>query len=72
MSQKVREILRYTHVIVGAALGIVVYSPLIDNNAAVWVARLLLVPVLVLGGTWMWIQSQVWSARSRGSERQPR
>jgi hypothetical protein len=70
MTHKLREILRYTHVIAGAALAVVVYSPLIDNDAAVWVARLLLVPVLVAGGGWMWIQSQVWSGRSRAGERQ--
>ena len=62
MSQhQLRVILRLSHAIAGVALGVVVYSPLVDNSAAVWVTRIAIVPFLVLGGAWMWKQSHAWS-----------
>jgi hypothetical protein len=62
---QLRDILRYTHLIAGAALGVIVYSPLIDNGGAIWATRLVIVPFLVLGGVWMWMQSRAWASRAR-------
>jgi hypothetical protein len=60
-----RDVLKYTHLIAGGVLSVVVYSPLIDNGAALWFTRLVTVPFLVLGGVWMFIQSRRWAAEAR-------
>jgi hypothetical protein len=65
MSQnQLRELLRYSHLAAGGVLAVVVYSPLVDNSAALWLTRIVLVPFLVLGGLWMWIQSRAWASRA--------
>ena len=66
--RQLRDILRYSHIAVGAALSVIVWTPLVDNSAALWVARIGLVPILVLGGLWMWLQSRVWSSRGPTAE----
>lgn len=60
---QLRDLLRYTHIAAGAALAVIIWTPLVDNSAALWVARLGLVPLLLLGGVWMWLQSRAWSSR---------
>jgi hypothetical protein len=70
MSQsQLRDILRYSHLAAGIVLGVIVYSPLIDEDGGLWVLRLAVVPFLVLGGAWMFIQSLRWSAAARPDER---
>jgi hypothetical protein len=59
---QLRDILRYSHIVAGVALGVVVYSPLVDEDWAVWAMRLVLVPFLVIGGAWMLKQSLSWAA----------
>lgn len=44
-------------------LGVILWTPLLDNSVALWFARLGLLPFLVLGGGWMWLQSRAWSTR---------
>lgn len=72
---QLRDILRWTHVIAGGIVGAILYSPLVDNDAALWIARIAVVPFLVGGGLWMWKQSHDWASRraarvaeSRGAE----
>jgi hypothetical protein len=66
--RQLRDILRYSHIAVGAGLSVIVWTPLVDNSAALWVARIGLVPILVLGGLWMWLQSRAWSGRRPTTE----
>ena len=65
---KLRERLRYSHIGAAVMLGVVVWTPLVDNSAALWFARVGLIPFLVLGGGWMWLQSRAWAARGPASE----
>lgn len=65
---QLRDALRYSHIGAGLMLGVIVLTPLIDNSAALWFARLGLIPFLVLGGGWMWLQSRAWSSRRPAAE----
>jgi hypothetical protein len=65
---QLRGVLRYSHIGAGVILGVIIWTPLIDNSAALWFARLGLLPVLVLAGGWMWLQSRGWASRRPASE----
>ncbi len=73
MSDKVlRNVLRNSHLVVGALLGAYVYVPSVnDSSAALWVCRLVVVPFLLLGGLWMWQQTRVGRWLGRSSTRTP-
>jgi hypothetical protein len=64
---QLRDILRYSHIVAAVVLGVIVYSPLIDNSGAVWLTRIVIVPFLVLGGVWMLMQSRAWAAGARAA-----
>ena len=62
--RRVRSPLRYAHLAAGVAVAVVLYSPLVDNDAVLWVTRLALVPIMVLTGLWLWAQSRAWTTRA--------
>lgn len=55
---------RIVHLIGGAAITAVFYSPLIDNDAAVNVIRFAVLPSLTLSGVAIWF-GPTWLARRR-------
>lgn len=61
--RRLRNVLRYSHIGAGVMLGVIIWTPLLDNSEALWFARLGLLPFLVLVGGWMWLQSRAWSRR---------
>lgn len=67
---QLRDSLRYSHIGAGVILGVIIWTPLIDNSVALWFARLGLLPFLVLGGGWMWLQSRAWASRRPAPESQ--
>jgi hypothetical protein len=66
--RQLRESLRFSHIGAGVMLGVIVWTPLIENTVALWFARLGLLPFLVVGGGWMWLQSRAWAGRRPASE----
>jgi len=65
---KLRERLRFSHIGAGVMLGVIIWTPLIDNTAALWFARVGLLPFLLLGGLLMWRQSRMWASRRPAAE----
>jgi len=60
MSQRqVRNILRVIHLVAAFLIGMYVYSPLGAEPAFTMAARIVLVPLLLITGLWMWQQARV-------------
>ena len=68
-SRRLRTVLRWTHILVGALLATFVYSPLREIGAFVLLVQIALIPVLILTGVWMWQQARVRSLLARSSQR---
>lgn len=66
--QQLRDTLRFSHIGAGGILAVIIWTPLIDNSAALWFARIGLLPFLLLGGGWMWLQSRAWASRRPAAE----
>lgn len=66
--RQLRDILRWTHIAAGAALSVIIWTPLVDESAFLWIARIGLVPFLLVGGLWMWLQSRTWASRRAAPE----
>ena len=63
---QLRSVSRIIHLVGGAAITVVFYSPLIDNDAAVNAVRFVVVPSLTLSGLAIWFGPK-WLARRRRS-----
>jgi hypothetical protein len=56
-NKQLRLILRYTHLVVGILIGLLVYSPLRDVPAFELLVQIALIPMVVLTGIWVWQQA---------------
>ena len=54
-----RTLLRWTHVLVGFLIGVLVYTPARDDEAFVLLMQAVVVPVVALTGLWMWQQARI-------------
>ena len=66
-NKALRVALRWSHILAGALVAAVVYSPLRENAAFVLAAQVALLPVLILTGLWMWQQARVRRLLGRSS-----
>ncbi len=51
---KLRSILRWVHLVIGAILLCYVYSPFGQNVLFQWVVKIFLIPILVISGFGLW------------------
>lgn len=58
-AMQTRQLLRWSHIIVGSILAAYVYSPLHLDETATLVARLSIIPVLTLTGIALWQQGKL-------------
>ena len=61
-----RTILRYSHLLAGMLNVFFVYTPLGDVWAFQLLVRIILVPVIIITGVWMWQQAQVRKLLTKG------
>lgn len=53
-AKRLRDLLRYTHLVVGIILGVYIYSPLFHEPVFLVVMRFVVIPLLTISGLWMW------------------
>lgn len=56
--KKLRDTLRWVHIIIGIYLGYYVYSPIEEHPLLRLIGRLIF-PIVVITGLWMWQQARV-------------
>ena len=61
-----RTILRYSHLLAGMLNVFFVYTPLGDVSAFQLLVRIILVPVIIITGVWMWQQARVGKRIAKG------
>jgi hypothetical protein len=54
-----RTILRYSHLLAGLLNVLFIYTPLGDVRAFQLLVQIILVPVIIMTGVWMWQQARV-------------
>ncbi len=54
-----RTILRYSHLVAGMLNVFFIYTPLGDVSAFQLLVQIILVPVIIITGVWMWQQARV-------------
>ncbi len=64
-----RTILRYTHLVAGLLNVFFIYTPLGDVAEFQLLVQIILVPVIVITGVWMWQQARVRKLIAKGSRR---
>ena len=64
-----RTILRYSHLVAGLLNVFFIYTPLGDVPAFELLVQIILVPVIVITGVWMWQQARVRKLLAKGSRR---
>ena len=64
-----RTILRYTHLVAGLLNVFFIYTPLGDVREFELLVQIILVPVIVITGVWMWQQARVRKLIAKGSRR---
>lgn len=64
-----RTILRYTHLLAGMLNVFFIYTPLGDLPEFELLVQIILVPVIIITGVWMWQQAKVRKLLAKGSER---
>ena len=64
-----RTILRYTHLLAGMLNIFFIYTPLGDVREFELLVQIILVPVIVITGVWMWQQARVRKLIAKGSRR---
>ncbi len=62
-----RTILRYTHLLAGMLNVFFIYTPLGDVREFELLVQIILVPVIVITGVWMWQQARVRKLLAKGS-----
>ncbi|QIN77439.1 hypothetical protein GBA65_01745 [Rubrobacter marinus] len=58
-NKKARALLRWTHLLVGFLIGVLVYTPARDSEAFVLLMQAIIVPVVTQTGLWMWQQGRI-------------
>jgi hypothetical protein len=58
-NHQLRTVLRWIHLIGGLSFGVFVYSPLRTNEAFTLLLQVVIIPVVLLSGLWMWQQARV-------------
>jgi hypothetical protein len=61
-----RTILRYSHLLAGMLNVFFIYTPLGDVLAFQLLVRIILVPLIVITGVWMWQQARVRKLITKG------
>ncbi len=61
-----RTILRYSHLLAGVLNVLFIYTPLGDIWAFQLQVRIILVPVIIITGVWMWQQAKVRKLLTKG------
>ena len=56
---KTRKLLRGLHLLAAAFLGTLVYSPWIGNEWFLLLNQVVVVPMLVVTGAWMWLGARL-------------
>ena len=64
-----RTVLRYSHLLVGMLNAFFIYTPLSDVRAFELLVQIILVPVIIITGVWMWQQARVRKLLIKGCER---
>jgi hypothetical protein len=64
-----RTILRYGHLLAGTLNVFFIYTPLGDVRAFQLLVQIILVPVIVITGVWMWQQARVRKLIIKGGRR---
>ena len=62
-----RTILRYSHLVAGMLNVFFIYTPLGDVSAFQLLVQIILVPVIIITGVWMWQQARVRKRIAKGS-----
>ena len=64
-----RTVLRYSHLLVGMLNAFFIYTPLGDVRAFELLVQIILVPVIIITGVWMWQQARVRKLLIKGCDR---
>jgi hypothetical protein len=64
-----RTVLRHSHLLVGMLNAFFIYTPLGDVRAFELLVQIILVPVIIITGVWMWQQARVRKLLIKGCER---
>jgi hypothetical protein len=65
-----RTILRYSHLLAGLLNVLFIYTPLGDVWAFQLLVQIILVPVIIMTGVWMWQQARVRKLMAKGSRQE--
>lgn len=68
-NKTMRTVLRWTHLLVGWLIGVLVYTPMRENETFVLLMQVVFVPALVLTGAWMWQQARIRRLYGRSRRR---
>ena len=52
-SRTLRTVLRWTHLLVGWLIGVLVYTPMRENGAFVLLVQAVFLPIALITGLWM-------------------
>ena len=58
-NKKARALLRWTHLLVGFLIGVLVYTPARDSEAFVLLMQAAVVPTVTITGLWLWQQARI-------------
>ncbi len=64
-----RTVLRYSHLLVGMLNAFFIYTPLGDVRAFELLVQIILVPVIIITGVWMWQQARMRKLLIKGCDR---